>query len=301
MRIATALMRRWVLTALGVLLAISLALACVTVPAAMVARATSGAGGGGGSGGSGGGTDGGGIWAGVTYAWGTWSGGSSTCTWSHFMGDSNGGGTPGADFNERRENGVLYRLFMRVCPTGQRLVWVPQVPPQVIQHWASAFLLRWLPRPAVHLAPPAGHLVVTVPTWFWTDWTSWRPVSVTVSIPTPSGVMWVTTTAVPRRLLFEPGDAGRSGAVVCPGPGVPWIPAFGDEMSSPTGCEYTYQHSSQRREGGAIVSGHIAARLSIEWTVTWRASTGAAGSGGSIRTSTPAPVSVREIHAVGSA
>jgi len=293
-------MSRWLATAWGLLCAVLLAIVCVTVPASMLAHASTGSGNSARSTsttGGGGAADDGMIWAGVSYSWGDRIDGSSPCRWSYFRGDSSGGGAPSADFGERRVGGVLYRLFMRVCPTGQRLVWVPQVPPRVIGGWGAAFLARWLPRPTVRLAPPAGRLVVTVPTWFWTDAVLWRPVSVTVSVPTPAGPVWVVTTAVPLRLVLEPGD-GLGATVLCAGPGVPWTALLGDEVRSPVGCDYTYLRPSVRARAAGW-SGRYSARLSIDWSVTWRSSTGAVGSGGTVRTTSTAPVTVREIEALG--
>ena len=259
----------------------------VVVPVAVIARAST----------SGGGTtEPGGIWAGVSHYWGEWVGTRSDCTWSAFLGSSDLGGLPGGEPPPRVIAGINHRLFVRVCPSGNRLVWVPQVAPLVINRWSSSLLTRWLPRPAVQTAPPSGRAVVKVGTWFWTDPTAWRPVSVTAWIPTPRGPLWVTTTAIPTRLEFDPGDgAWGSGPVTCAGPGVPWLAVFGDGAPSPLGCSYAYPHSSAVSANGRSFT----ARLSIVWAVSWRASTGASGSAGPLRTTRAAPVTVREIEGLG--
>ena len=279
--------RRALVTASALLLAALLAAITVIVPVTVIARASI--------------TDGGttgssGIWAGVSYYWGEWVGTRSDCSWSAYLGSSDLAGLPGGQPPPRVVNGISYRLFVRICPAGNRLVWVPQAPPRLIGHWGASLLTRWLPTPPLHLAPPADRVVVHVGTWFWTDLSVWRPVSVTAWVPTPAGPLWVTTTAVPIRLELDPGDGvWGSGTVACAGPGVPWLPVFGDGAGSPFGCDYTYRHSS-------VVSANrstFAAHLSVVWNVTWRASTGAAGSAGQLRTSRVAPVTVHEIEGVG--
>jgi hypothetical protein len=263
-----------------------MAFTAVVVPVSLIAGAST----------SGGSTGSSGIWAGVSYYWGEWSGSRSNCTWTLFLGQSNIDGVPGAALPPRRIAGVDYRLFMRVCPSGHHLIWVPQVPPVLLDHWSGSFLSRWLPRPPLHLAPPAAHQVVNVGTWFWTDASAWEPVSITAWIPTPEGPLWVTTTARPTRLVLDPGD-GRwgSGPVNCLGPGVSWSPGLGDGAPSPFGCDYTYRHSSSRSPNGSTFT----ARLSTVWAVSWRASTGEAGSAGELQTSTSTQVTVHELEGIG--
>ena len=270
-------------------LAICALFAAITlvVPMAVIARAST----------SGGGTtEPGGIWAGVSHYWGEWAGTRSDCTWSAFLVTPDSGGLPGGEPPPRVIAGVNYRLYVSMCPSGNRLVWVPQVPPTVINRWSSSMLTRWLPRPALRTAPPSSRAVVTVGTWFWTDATVWRPVSITAWIPTPAGPLWVTTTAIPIRLEFDPGDgAWGIGPVTCVGPGVPWLAAFGDGVPSPSGCSYAYPHSSAVAANGRSFT----ARLSVVWSVSWRASTGAGGPAGLLRTTRTAPVTVREIEGLG--
>lgn len=251
----------------------------------------------------GGGTDGAeSIWAAVSVFSGQWVPGSFPCAWSPYAGGSSIDTIPPDGPPERTVNGVLHRLFIRVCPDAAvRAVWVPVVPPTFLATAATNVLSRMVPRPAVHLAPPADRGVVHVGMWFWTNPMQWVPVSVTAAVPTTTGVLWVTTTATPTALIWWPGesravDDPRAGLpVVCAGPGLRWLAAFGDRWPSPTGCTYTYRHSSVRAPAGRAFS----ARLSIRWRVTWRSSTGAMGSGGQLLSSTASEVVVREIEALG--
>lgn len=238
-----------------------------------------------------------GIWAGVTLTDGVWIPGSSGCNWGPYAGGTNLDTVPGGGVPSMVRNGVRYQLFVRVCPNQPvRTVWVPDVPPTFLATAGRSVLARTVPPPTARLAPPAHRGVVHVGTWFWTDPAVWRPVSVTASIPTTTGVMWVTTTATPSVLRLDPGD-GRwgSGAQRCVGPGVPWLSVFGDEMASPMGCTYTYRHASVRAVGRRA----FPARMAIEWEVTWRASTGAMGRGGRIESATAVPITVREVQALG--
>lgn len=289
-------LRRVLCSAVALLLSAVFAIAMVVVPVRVLAA--SGAGGGSGNVGGGGsdGRNGSGIWAGVSYYWGEWVGSRSSCTWSEFVGNTHLDTVGDAQPPSNPLPGVRYLLYVKVCPAGYRFVWVPQLPPQAIDHANQSLLSRWLPRPALRIAPPSGRVVVKVPMWFWTDATVWKPVSVTAWIPTPEGPVWVTTTATPVSMEFRPGDGvWGTGSVRCFGPGVPWLGLLEDGLRSPLGCDYTYGHSSVRAVGGAA----FPARLTIDWRVTWRSSTGATGTGGTLHTSAKAGVTVREVEGLG--
>ena len=238
------------------------------------------------------------IWAGVTLVEGAWTPGSSSCTWGAYSGGTNLDTVPGAGVPSMTLRGVRYQLFVRVCPNQPvRAVWVPDVPPVYLARLASSVLARTVPGPRAHLAPPAHRGVVHVGTWFWTDVSVWRPVSVTAAVPTTSGaLLWVTTTATPSILRLDPGD-GRwgNGPQRCAGPGMAWVPFFGDRLPSPVGCTYTYRRPSVRAAGRQV----FPARLVIEWEVTWRASNGTSGWSGRIESAQRVPVTVREVQALG--
>lgn len=297
-------LRRILCSAAALLLSAVFAFGIVAIPLRVTAaahgaarlrteRPSSAGGAGSGAGGS---TGTSGIWAGVSYYWGEWSGSRSTCTWNEFVGNTHLDQVPDAQPPQHPIPGVRYVLYIKSCADGYRFVWVPQLPPRIVAQGNSSLLSRWLPLPTLHTSPPPSGVVVKVPMWFWTDATAWHPVSVTAWIPTPTGPLWVTTTATPVSMELNPGD-GRwgSGTVRCMGPGVPWIGVLEDAVPSPMGCDYTYRHSSVRAVGGA----RFVARLTIVWNVTWRSSTGAGGSGGQLRTSSVAPITVRELEGVG--
>jgi len=297
-------LRRMLCSASALLLSAVFAAGMVAVPLHVAATA-SGAGrariarpSSGGNGGSvgGGGNGSSGIWAGVSYYWGEWSGTRSACSWSEFVGNTHLDPVPDARPPQHSIPGVRYVLFVKACSDGYRFVWVPQLPPQFVAQGNSSLLSRWLPLPALRTSPPSGRVVVKVPMWFWVDASVWHPVSVTAWVPTPAGPLWVTTTATPVSLEFQPGD-GRwgTGTVRCAGPGIPWLGLLEDGVPSPTGCDYTYRHSSVRAAGGRA----FPARLTVVWHVTWRSSTGAVGSGGRLRTSAVGGITVRELEGLG--
>jgi hypothetical protein len=102
----------------------------------------------------------------------------------------------------------------------------------------------------------------------------------------------VTTTATPKRLIFDPGD-GRlgDGPVDCAGPGIPWSDAFGDHLPSP--CMVTYRHSSVHHPSGAFP-----AMLAVRWQVSDTSNVGVSGSLGDITVGASHQMVIREIHAL---
>lgn len=112
-----------------------------------------------------------------------------------------------------------------------------------------------LPAPAVGLAPPTGTHLVGLPSWYWTT-TPWEPVTTTATL----GATASTVTATPTALTIDPGDG--TPAVTCDGPGVPWAPG----RTNPPPCGHTYQRS-----------GTYTLTVTIDWVVTWTATTGQGG------------------------
>ena len=178
------------------------------------------------------------IMAGVTFGAPPSSG--SSCEWSPV--DTR---DPGMDVFEevrRDSNGIGYRLYDYTCSDeSSSYHWVPEVSPDSLANQASAVVYDNIPAPWGEFAPPARRGVVNIGTWFWVNPLLWVPVRATAWVPTPSGPLIVTTTATPKKLIFDSGEVG-SGETECNGPGLPWVDAFGDHLPSP--CMYTYRHSS---------------------------------------------------------
>lgn len=227
------------------------------------------------------------IMAGVSF--GAPPSAASSCEWSPV--DTR---DPSMDMLEevrRDANGIDYRLYDYTCTDESSAYhWVPEVSPTTLANQASAVVYDNIPAPWGEFAPPARRGVINIGTWFWVNPLLWVPVRATAWVPTPSGPLIVTTTATPKKLIFDPGDGELgSGEVECTGPGLPWVDVFGDLLPSP--CMYTYRHSSASRPNDVFP-----ASLAIRWHVTWSSNTGASGSLGDVEVGASHQMVIREIH-----
>ncbi len=118
------------------------------------------------------------------------------------------------------------------------------------------------PAPTINTSPSHHRgLLVQTPTWLWLPPSYWRTYSTTI-------VVWgyvVTIFATPTVVRW---NMGNGDSVTCVGPGTPWIPGFGDALST---CKYTYRHSSDGAPGD---------RRRITATVTFAGSFTTVGLGG---------------------
>jgi hypothetical protein len=106
--------------------------------------------------------------------------------------------------------------------------------------------------------------ITGLPTWLWIDPADWHPLSARSEL---SG-FWVEVTAEPQRVIWDMGD----GTVIeCDGPGTPYDPAVPDDAQS-TDCEHIFQDVSADEPDG-----RYAASATVDWAVSWEASTGATG------------------------
>ena len=185
--------------------------------------------------------------------------------------------------------GVTNYLNIRTCSDGTvTLVWIPLLSSRDLATMARDEITKRLPAPVVELAPAASQGIVHVGTWIWTDPAVWQPVTATASIPG----LAATTTALPVRLRFDPGDGTYgTGPITCAGPGEPWRPDVGDDQTS--SCMYRYDHASS-----LAASGRWTATMSIDWAVSFTASDGTGASLGTLTTRTRQPVTVGELEAL---
>jgi hypothetical protein len=149
-----------------------------------------------------------------------------------------------------------------------------------------------VPPTKVSLAPN-GRSTVNAPTWVWLDKGTFKPVSVTASLPGTG--LWATTTAKPVSLHIAPGteDAESlpaSGECVINDDGSIGEPyARGKaELTPPCGVRYL-------RSSG---DGTYALKATLTWEITWD---GAGGTGGELPDGTFATtteVPVQEIQSV---
>ena len=118
------------------------------------------------------------------------------------------------------------------------------------------------PRPSINTSPGyRSGLLVQTPTWLWLPPSYWRTYSTTIIVSGYAVTIFATPTTV--RWTMGNGDS-----ITCLGPGTPWVPGFGDALST---CKYTYRHSSD---------GASDDRYKISATVTFVGSFTTVGLGG---------------------
>lgn len=142
--------------------------------------------------------------------------------------------------------------------------------------------------PAGTLRDGTPYTAVKVPTWFWADAAAWKPMSKRVY----QGDAWSEVTATPSTLTMSPGDGGA--AVTCAGPGTVWSEeTYGPYVSSPSGCNYRYPHTSAAGPGQVVT-----AEFATLWTTAWTSSSGAGGALESVTTRMTSTFAVAEVQTV---
>jgi hypothetical protein len=190
---------------------------------------------------------------------------------------------------------AAYNVGYPIPQTGQGWFWLPRAPtavdPAVLAQEALDTLTIPPPQPGRY---PAGTLrdgtpytVVRAETWYWTGAATWQTLTARAS----AGAVWAQVTVTPSRLTFTPGNG--SPAVGCAGPGSVWQASDGPWASSPSGCQYSYAHTSINDPGQVVM-----ATYGIEWTVTWTGSGGASGTLTIPPTTATATFAVAEVQAV---
>ncbi len=195
----------------------------------------------------------------------------------------------------RQLGDASYSVYQRRCigpPETSSEYWIRDSASSQMAKIAADKVFDDVPIPLFGMAPPSRQLVVKVGTWFWVSRVLWHPISVTASIATSAGVLWVKTTATPSRVIYSPGDGELgTGDVSCIGPGQVWKKSDGDLAKSD--CMYTYSHASSGKSNKVFQ-----ARMSIEWKIKWKSNLGLAGTLPNVRTGVPINVQVREIQAL---
>lgn len=210
------------------------------------------------------------------------------CTWMLPSGAYKLGISPGLLVRERDD--TTWRLYECVRDEESTLVWLPDVTNASVAETARSVMRDLVPTIDDGYSPAPFDGLVKTPTWFWVNPVLWRPVSVTASVPTPRGMLSVTTTATPSTLRFQPGDRPNN-IVECDGPGWAWVPLAASMAASD--CNYEYLDPSFDRPNGVY-----RARLDVVWEITWRTNTGASGQLPNLRTGSGQPIRVREMHAL---
>ncbi|WP_251072729.1 hypothetical protein [Streptomyces sp. ISL-43] len=165
------------------------------------------------------------------------------------------------------------------------------VSPQVLAEYAYDELR--LPDTTITMKP-ADKSTVNLPTWAWLDKSTFRPVSVTASIPN-SGLS-ATTTATPVSLKIDPGTADAQlhpagGACTFAPDGSIGAPFSPDKANQTPPCGVTYLRATTG-------SGPHKLRATVTWKVEWTSSTGGGGTLPSGTFGTTQDVTVQEIQAI---
>lgn len=231
------------------------------------------------------GVDGDHIFAGVSY---DAEHSLSRCDWSLPVPTYGFGGRTGA--TTREWNGITWVLHQCTLEASTQLVWIPEVSTETVAESTRDVVRDRVPTFDHNFSPPPQRGVVKTPTWFWVNPVLWQPVSVTARVPTPRGIVTMTTTATPESLEFDPGD-GSGETAECDGPGLPWLPIMPSSMES--ACAYEYEMPSSVRPNGTF-----RARLTVVWSVSWRTNVGTSGRLPDIRLGTPYDLRIRELQAI---
>jgi hypothetical protein len=233
-----------------------------------------------------------GAGAGIPGGVGGAGGGGSACSWELANDPSNPATpTPPPPKVIGRQQAELY---VRTCGGIVVLVWVVPITGADAAPGALAAVEKLLPKPAPAMVPPNvdahGFAYAQVPLWWWLPAAQWHPVSATATVSNGPQTLSATATATPTVIEFDAGDG--TGAMSCPGPGVPFNPALALAAQS-TPCQYTYHDSSSLSPTGTWP-----ASWSIAWTVTWQASDGTGGALAPLHTTTTRALAVAEDQSV---
>ena len=169
--------------------------------------------------------------------------------------------------------------------------WVLAATPGNLATIARGQLVGELPQPIVESSPPEGTAsIIGVPVFVTvTNWTGAR------SETECAGGLCVTLTATPQ-VVFRPGEPGAS-AVTCAGAGTRYSPGVStpEAQAAATGaCAWTFRQRTGVQGRPAAWPGQV----SVTWTLTWTATSGATGSLAAVTRSADVPRQVTEVQTV---
>ena len=190
----------------------------------------------------------------------------------------------------REWQGLTWSLYTCQRDDTSQFTWLPNISTEAIAESTHSVVRELIPMLTENFSPTPQRGVVKTPTWFWVNALLWKPVSVTARVPTPRGILAVTTTATPETLEFSPGD-GIGDTVECDGPGLPWTAPLSAVAKSD--CQYEYVVPSSVRSDGVF-----RARLDTVWKITWSTNFGASGQLPDVRLGGTHSMRIRELQAV---
>lgn len=168
--------------------------------------------------------------------------------------------------------------------------WILPPNPRVIAEGVRGRIAGTLPEPLIASSPADGvAAIVGVPVFVQvTNWTG------VVTVQECAGFC-VTVRAIPS-LTFDPGEAGAS-AIACAESGTVYVPG-GPPATDQAAVEGACSHTFALRSGVADRPPAWPGSVSVTWSITWTATTGASGTLGSVTRSTDLPRSVEEVQTV---
>lgn len=190
--------------------------------------------------------------------------------------------------------GVTLVWQERVCNDGSAvfdLRWVVPVTPENLAQLARGEIVGRLPQPTVLASPPLGTAaIVEVPVFVEvSNWTG------TINESECAGGLCVTLTATPV-LRFSPGEPS-SDSLQCAGPGTRFD-ANGPSPEAQAASDGACAHAYGLRTGAEGRPAAWPGLVSVTWTLSWSASSGATGTLPSVTRSTAVPRSVQEVQSV---
>lgn len=218
-----------------------------------------------------------------------------TCYWVTSPRDLSTDPTIYVDYNiSRPPEGVDVVWQVRHCSDGtilDEIRWIIPVTPEGLASNARGRLAGILPAPSVSTSPPIGTAAILgVPVFV--EVTNWSGM---VTESECGGGMCVTVTAAPA-LTFAPGAPGTD-AFACADRGTTFVPGAGtpaSQASAPGACAHAYAHRTGVEGRPEFWQGEV----TVRWTITWTASTGASGSLPAVVRSTSVPRAVEEVQTV---
>lgn len=181
------------------------------------------------------------------------------------------------------------------CSDGSRRYefrWVPALTPANLAALARGRIVGLLPQPEVSSSPQVGtNSILRVPVFV--EVTNWTGV---ISESECAGGLCVTVTASPQ-LTFTPGEPDSS-PIACAGSGSRYVPGGGDidvQANAAGACAYAYRLRTGAQAGRPPEWPGL---VSVTWTLSWTADSGASGSLPSVTRSTDVPRGVDEVQTV---
>jgi hypothetical protein len=161
----------------------------------------------------------------------------------------------------------------------------PPVTPEMLMEQGLRLLTPSAPK--IVTAPPQGKSgYVGLRQFFWAEPGQWHSISKKVT----AGPVWAEVTAVPSKLVIQPGPGQP--ALTCLGPGVPY-----DQAKSPddqnTDCTHVFTESSAGLPGS-----QYQVKVSMVWSANWTGSGGAGGPLAPITTTATFPLRIGEAPAL---